>query len=447
MLIIKKPMARRTFLRGASAAVALPMLDAMIPVFAGTNQGIQIPRRMSIIYSPNGMNMSQWTPTTTGRSYELSRSLQPLAAYRENMLVLTGLCNSAGNALPGEGETAPHERAGGVYLTGVHPQSEGVTGVSIDQIIARELGKYTQLASLELGLHSKDVAGNCEKGWSCAFMNTLSWRTSTTPLPVEYRPRAVFERLFGASNSTNTADRLTRIRKEKSILDDITAEATTMMGRVGAADRERLSEYLDGMRDVERRIQMAEQQSGRELPQMERPAGIPADFVDHLKLMFDLQILAFQTGMTRMITFMMAPEQSNRTYPQIGVPDVHHSISHHRNDPENLEKLAKIDTYHATLLTYYLDRLRATPDVDGSLFDNSMIMFGSSISDGNAHSLQNLPVVLLGGGGGKLKGGLHLRYPDKTPMANLYLTLLDKLDMPVDKFGDGNGRLDLLNVS
>lgn len=446
MLIIRKPMARRTFLRGASAAVALPMLDAMTPLLATTGS-TQTPRRLSIIYSPNGMNMAHWTPTVTGRSYELSRTLQPLAPYRDDMLVLTGLCNNAGNALPGEGETAPHERAGGVFLTGVHPQSEGITGVSIDQIIARELGNQTQLASLELGLHSKDVAGNCEKGWSCAFMNTMSWRTPTTPLPVEYRPRAVFERLFGASNSTNSVDRLARIHKEKSILDDITAEAATMMRSVGVADRARLSEYLDGMRDVERRIQLAEHQSSRELPEMERPVGIPPEFTEHLKLMFDLQVLAFQTDMTRMITFMMAPEQSNRTYPQIGVPDVHHSISHHRNDPGNLEKIAKIDQYHMTLLTYYLDRLRSTPDVDGSLFDNMMVMVGSSISDGNAHALQNLPVLLLGGGSGHLQGGMHLRYPKDTPMANLYLTLLDKLDIQVDKFGDSNGRLDLLNVS
>lgn len=445
MLITRKPLARRTFLRGAGAMVALPMLDAMIPVLASAGQNV--PRRLSIVYSPNGMNMAHWTPASTGRSYELTRTLQPLASYRDNMLVLTGLCNNSGDPLPGEGETAPHERAGGVFLTGVHPLSEGVTGVSIDQIIARELGQYTQLASLELGLHSKDVAGNCEKGWSCAYMNTLSWRTPTTPLPVEYRPRAVFERLFGDSSSTDGADRLIRIRKEKSILDDITAEAAAMMRNAGAADRARLSEYFDGMRDVERRIQMAEQQSSRELPEMERPAGIPADFVDHLKLMFDLQILAFQTDMTRMITFMMAPEQSNRTYPQIGVPDVHHSISHHRNDPANLEKLAKIDHYHSTLLTYYLDRLRATPDADGSLFDNMIVMYGSAISDGNAHALQNLPVLLLGGGSGRLQGGSHLRYPDNTPMANLYLTLLDRLGMQTDRFGDSNGRLDLLTVS
>ncbi len=447
MLLIKKPMARRTFLRGAGAAISLPLLDAMIPALATPDQRTEAASRLSIVYSPNGMNMKYWTPAATGRAYEMTRTLQPLAPYRDQMLVLTGLCNNAGNALPGEGENAPHERAGGVFLTGVHPQSEGVTGVSIDQIIARELGKQTQLASLELGLHSKDVAGNCEKGWSCAYMNTLSWRTPTTPLPVEYRPRAVFDRLFGGSNSTNTADRLARISKEKSILDDITAEASKMMRSVGAADRARLTEYLDSMRDVERRIQMAEQQSSRELPEMERPDGIPADFVDHLKLMFDLQILAYQTDMTRMVTFMMAPEQSNRTYPQIGVPDVHHSISHHQNDPANLEKIAKVDHYHMTLLTYYLDRLRATPDLDGSLFDNIIVMFGCGISDGNAHSLQNLPVLLFGGGSGRLKGGMHLRYPENTPMTNLYLALLEKLDIQVDKFGDSNGVLNLLNVS
>jgi hypothetical protein len=393
------------------------------------------------------MNMAYWTPATTGKEFELTRALKPLAAYRDNMLVLTGLSNSAGDALPGEGETAPHERAGGVFLTGVHPLREGVTGVSIDQIIARELGKRTQLASLEMGLHSKDVLGNCEKGWSCAYMSTLSWRTPTTPLPMEYRPRAVFERLFGGSNSTDKAARLVRIKKEKSILDDITGEAREMMQDVGHDDRSRLSEYLDGMRDVERRIQLAEQQSSRELPAMERPTGIPGEFVDHLKLMFDLQVLAFQTDMTRMITFMTGPEQNNRTYGEIGVPDVHHSVSHHRSDPANLEKIAKIDEYHSQLLTYYLEKLRNTRDVEGSLLDNVIIMYGSAMSDGNAHLLHNLPLVLIGGGSGQLKGGRHIRYKLDTPMTNLYLAVMDLLDIPVENFGDSTGKLDLLSMS
>ena len=390
MLILKKSIPRRAFLRTAGASVALPLLDAMFPALAAAAGRPEVPRRFSIVYTPNGMNMADWTPARTGVGFGLSKTQAPLAPYRDKLLVLTGLSNSAGDALPGEGETAPHERAGGVFLTGVHPLREGKTGVSVDQIIAQELGKKTQLASLELGLHSKDVLGNCEKGWSCAYMSTLCWRSPTTPLPMEYRPRAVFERLFGGSSSTDKAARLARITKEKSILDDITAEARQMMQAVGPADRVRLGEYLDGMRDVERRIELAEQQSSRELPAMERPSGIPSEFVDHLKLMFDLQVLAFQTDMTRMITFMTAPEQSNRTYGEIGIPDVHHSLSHHRNDPVNLEKISRIDRYHAELLTYYLDKLRATQDVDGSLLDNTIILYGSAMSDGNEHLLLSL---------------------------------------------------------
>ncbi|MGK0298712.1 MAG: hypothetical protein ACI9XC_002335 [Gammaproteobacteria bacterium] len=447
MLIFKKSIPRRTFLRGAGASIALPILDAMIPALASVKNKVEVPKRFSIVYTPNGMNMSHWTPTATGKAFELSQTQQPLAAYRDKMLVLSGLSNSPGDALPGEGETAPHERAGGVFLTGVHPLREGHTGISIDQIIARELGKKTQLASLEMGLHSKDVLGNCEKGWSCSYMSTLSWRTASTPLPIEYRPRAVFERLFGGSNSTDKMARLARIDKEKSILDDITEEARQMMQSVGPDDRARLTEYLDGMRDVERRIELAEQQSSRELPIMERPTGIPDEFVDHLKLMFDLQVLAFQTDMTRMITFMTAPEQSNRTYSEIGVPDVHHSISHHRDDPVNLDKLAKIDRYHVQLFTYYLDKLSNTPDVDGSLLDNMMIMYGAGMSNSNEHLLHNLPIMLVGGGSGQLKGGRHLKYEYDTPLTNLYMAVLDKLDIPVEKFGDSNGKLDLLSVS
>ena len=273
--------------------------------------------------------MEHWTPTKTGKDFELPKTFQPLAPYRDQMTVLSGMNSSVGNALPGEGESAPHERAGGTFLTGVHPSKEGKIGVSVDQIIAQELGKYTQLASMELCLHNVDVVGNCEKGWSCAYMHTLSWRTPTTPLPMEFRPRAVFERLFGDSNSTDPAVRLERIQKEKSLLDAVTQAASRLMQQLAADDRARISEYLDGMRDVERRIQLAEKQSSREIPSVERPAGVPQKFADHLKLMFDLQVLAFQTDMTRMITFMTGPERSNRTYDEIGVPDVHHSVSHH----------------------------------------------------------------------------------------------------------------------
>lgn len=446
MMLAKRTIPRRSFLRGAGAAIALPLLDAMIPALATPAERIAAARRFSIVYVPNGVNMEFWTPTATGTAFELPQTLAPLASFRKQMLVLSGLHNSAGDALPGEGESAPHERAGGVFLTGVHPLREGHVGTSVDQIIARELGQQTQLASLELGLHNTDVVGSCEKGWSCAYRMTLSWRSATTPLPIEYRPRAVFERLFGDSNSTDPSLKLARIAKERSILDSVTDAASRLMQKVSAEDKARLGEYLDGMRDVERRIQMAEQQTGREIPAVERPAGVPAEFSEHLKLMFDLQVLAFQTDMTRMITFMTGPEQSNRTYQEIGIPDVHHSLSHHRNDPVNLEKIARIDLYHAKLFAYYLDKLQATPDIDGSLLDNMIIMYGSAISDGNEHLLQNLPVLLLGGGSGQLKGGRHIRYPDDTPMANLYLSLLDKLGVQADRFGDSTGKIDLLSV-
>lgn len=445
MMIFKKAIPRRTFLRGAGAAIALPLIDAMFPALAARKDRAEIPRRFSIVYAPNGMNMSKWTPAATGTAFEITPTLQPLLPYKDQMLILSGLANKAGYPLPGEGESAPHERAGGVFLTGVHPKREGHTGVSIDQIIAKELGKKTQLASLELGLHSSDAVGQCEKGWSCAYINTLSWRTPTTPLPIENRPRAVFERLFG--DSTDPVVRMERIQKEKSILDSVTDAASDLMREVSPEDRVRLAEYLDGMREIEHRIQMAERQSAKELPNMSPPTGIPAEFADHLKLMFDLNVLAFQTDMTRMTTLMTGPEQSNRTYREIGVADVHHSLSHHQGNLISLEKLYKINLYHSELMTYYLDKLRSTADYDGSLLDNMILMYGCSMSDGNDHLLQDLPILLLGGGSGHLQGGKHIRFEEDTPISNLYLTILDKLDIEVEGFGDSTGALDLLAVA
>jgi uncharacterized protein DUF1552 len=440
MIITRKAIPRRAVLRGIGATVALPLLDGMLPAFASQASSIA---RLSIVFSPNGMNMKTWTPPTEGAGFELSPTLAPLTPFRQQLLVLSGLENSIGDARPGEGESAPHERAGGVFLTSVHPEREGRAGVSIDQLAARELGRHTQLASLELGLHANNIVGQCEKGWSCAYMNTLSWRTPTTPLPVEYRPRAVFERLFGDSDSTDPAVRRARIQKDRSILDSVTEAAARLMRSVGPADRVRLTEYLEGMRDVERRIRRAEEQSTREVPAVDRPAGIPPSFEDHAKLMFDLQALAFQTDLTRVITFMLGPEQSNRAYPEIGVPDVHHGLSHHQGDAEKLAKIAQIDTFHMKTVGYYLEKLRATPDGDGSLLDHSTILFGCSMSDGNDHLLQNLPIMLTGGGNGRLKGARHLRYPKGTPISNLYLTLLDTIGVSLESFGDSTGRLEL----
>ena len=440
MIITKKAIPRRAVLRGIGATVALPLLDGMLPAFASQPASIA---RLSIVFSPNGMNMDKWMPATEGAGFQLSPTLEPLAAFRQRLLVLSGLDNSIGDARPGEGESAPHERAGGVFLTSVHPEREGRAGMSVDQVVARERGRQTQLASLELGLHANDIVGQCEKGWSCAYMNTLSWRTPTTPLPVEYRPRAVFERLFGDSDSTDPAVRRARLQKDRSILDSVTEAATRLMRTVGGGDRARLTEYLEGMRDVERRIQRAEEQSAREVPAVDRPAGIPASFDEHAKLMFDLQALAFQTDLTRVITFMLGPEQSNRAYPEIGVPDVHHGLSHHLHDSQKLAKIAQIDAYHTKTFAYYLEKLQGTPDGDGSLLDHSTILFGCSMSDGNDHLLQNLPIMLAGGSNGRLKGGRHVRYPKGTPISNLYLTLLDTVGVSLDRFGDSTGRLEV----
>jgi hypothetical protein len=443
MIITKKAIPRRAILRGIGATVALPFLDAMVPAFAAPPS----PVRLSVVYAPNGMNMDKWPPIGEGASFQLSPILEPLAPFRDRLLVLSGLNNSIGDPLPGEGESAPHERAGAVFLTAVHPKREGRVGVSVDQIVAAELGKHTQLASLELGLHSTDVVGQCEKGWSCAYMSTLSWRSPTTPLPIEYRPRAVFERLFGDSDSTDSAMRRAQIQRDRSILDSVTQAAAGLMKTVGPGDRARLGEYLDGMRDVERRIRLAEEQSSRELPSLERPAGIPASFEEHAKLMFDLQVLAYQTDLTRVVTFMMGPEQSNRAFPEIGVPDVHHGLSHHQKDPEKLGKLYQINLYHMKIFSYYLDKLRSTPDGDGTLLDHLLVFFGCSMSDGNDHLLQNLPLVLVGGRREQFQGGRHLRFPEETPVSNLYLTLMDKLGVPLGNFGDSSGKLDLLSVA
>ena len=447
-MIFKKAIPRRAFLRGIGATLALPLLDGMVPAFATKlDTAANPPPRLSFVYTPNGMNMAEWSPAAEGAAYELSPTLEPLAAFRDQFLVLSGLNNNSGNALPGEGESAPHERAGAVFLTGVHPKREGRVGISVDQIVAKELGKQTQVTSLELGLHSNNVVGQCEKGWSCAYLNTLSWRTATTPLPVEYQPRAVFERLFGDSNSTDPAVRLARIRKDSSLLDSVTQATARLLKGLGPDDRARLGQYMDAVRDVERRIQMAEEQSSRELPVLDRPSGVPSTFEEHAKLMFDLQVLAYQTDMTRVITFMLGREQSNRTFREIGIPDVHHALSHHRNDPDKLEKIFQIDVYHSRLFAYFLEKLRSTPDGEGSLLDHLMIIYGSSLSDGNEHLLQNLPLLLVGGGGGQLQGGRHIRYPESTPMTNLFLTVLDKLGIAVENFGDSTGKLELLSVA
>ena len=450
MMIFKKAMPRRTFLRGLGTALALPLLDGMVPAFARAADTAAKPAgRLSIVYLPNGIMMDKWTPATEGAGFQMTPILEPLAPFRDRLLVLSGLAHNSGRALQGE-NTGDHARAGATYLSGVHPRkTEGAdtqAGISMDQIVAKELGKHTQLASLELCLDTPELLGQCEAGYTCAYMNTICWRTPTTPMPMEDRPRAVFERLFGDSDSTDPAVRLRRIKRDRSILDSVTAKAARLRGSLGPSDQAKLTEYLDAIRDVERRIQTAEEQSSRELPTLERPAGVPATFTEHAKLMFDLQVLAYQCDLTRVITFMLGREFGGRTYREIGIPDGHHSLTHHQYKQEKIDKVIQINIYHAKHFAYFLEKLRSTPDGDGSLLDHMVILYGGSLSDGNSHLHDNLPILLVGGGAGQIKGGRHIRYPKDTPMPNLLLTMLDMFRVPLESLGDSTGKLDLLSV-
>ena len=450
MIITKKALPRRTFLRGIGATLALPLLDSMVPALAASPlAGTQSPTRLSFVYIPNGVIMDEWTPSTLGSNYELTSILEPLAPFRDDMLVLSGLAHRTGRAYDGEGP-GDHARASATFLTGVHPRrTEGAdlrSGTSIDQIVAREFRKHTQLASLEVALDSTEVVGTCDTGYSCAYSNTLCWSSPTTPVPMENKPRAVFERLFGDSDSSDPAQLHARMQEEGSILDFVTRDVARLLMQLGRKDQAKLTEYLDSIRDIERRIQIAEGQLDRELPSLERPVGVPPTFTEHCKLMTDLQVLAFQTDMTRVMTFMMGREQNTRVYDELGIKDAYHPLTHHQSDPTKIAKVHKIDILHSQMFAYFLEKMRSTPDGDGSLLDHSMIVYGSSLSDGNFHLHYDLPILLAGGGSGQLKGGRHIRYPEDTPMTNLFLTLLDKLDIPLENLGDSNGRLDFLTI-
>ena len=448
MFISQKHLPRRTVLRGLGASLALPLLDGMVPAYAALRKTAANPvRRLGVCYVPNGMEMRAWTPAGEGREFELSQILQPLSPFRKQLNVLTGLADKVAVPRPGEG-IGDHARASATFLTGVHvKKTEGLdirAGISMDQIAAQHLGAETQLASLELGVDSVETLGACDAGYSCAYTNTIAWRTATTPLPMENDPRAVFERLFGSTDSTDVAARLARIRQDRSVLDYVGDRVAGLQKTLGPGDRTKLDQYFDAVRDVERRIGKAEEQSDREIPLFEQPAGIPDTFQAHSRLMFDLLALAYQTDLTRVGTFMLSREVSGRAYPEIGVPDSHHGCSHHQNDPAKLEKLAKINTFHMQQFAYFLDKLQATPDGDGTLLDHSMLIYGSGISDGNIHFHMDLPIVMAGGGG-MLQGGRHLRYASDTPLTNLYVAVLDKLGIPVEQFGDSTGTLQYLS--
>lgn len=437
MIIEKKAIARRTMLRGIGAGLALPFLDAMAPALSATPLA---PRRFGVVYVPNGIMMQNWTPATEGPGFEFTPILKPLEPFRGRMVALSGL-----NSRPTTDAPAVHSCASTRFLTDVALKNTAgadvKAGISVDQIAAKELCRQTQLNSLELALDSKDSAGTADTGLSRAYCSTITWSGADTPLPMENDPRAVFERLFGDSDSTDPKARRARIEEEESVLDSVTDKIHSLSKTLGAGDRAKLGQYLEGVRDAERRIQMAERQSNRQLPVIQHPAGIPPTFIEHARLMFDLYALAWQCDLTRVITFMIGQEFTGRTYPEIGVHDGHHATSHHRNDPEKLANLAKINTYHTAQFAYFLDKLQATPDGDGSLLDHATVMYGAGMSDGNSHDPKNLPIVLAGAVPAVFKPGRHMRFPAGTPLANFHLTLLDYFGVRMDKLGDSTGEI------
>lgn len=445
MFITRKKLHRRTFLKGVGAAIALPMLDAMTPAMTAQAKA---PVRLAFVYVPNGVvNIDWWKPKGTGKDYEFTRLLKPLESLREDFFVLSGLDDKNGNAL-GDGP-GDHGRAGASFLSGVHCKKTSgadiLGGVSADQVAAQLVGSKTRFASLELGCEDSRTVGNCDSGYSCAYTNSISWRTPTTPNPPEVNPRLVFERLFGTADlSLSPEVRARRAEYRKSILDLVQSDTKKLVTNLGANDKRKIDEYLYAIREIEQRIAAAEKDNRQITPGIEKPAGIPITFVEYSKLMCDLQLMAFQTDLTRISTLMFAREGSMRVYPELGISDPHHPLTHHRNTPEWIEKVAQINTFHVKLFAEYLQKLKDTKDGDGSLLDHSMIVYGAGISDGNKHNHEDLPILLAGRGDGSLKPGRHLAYTPGKPMTNLYLSLLAGLGARPEKIGDSTGKLDYL---
>ncbi len=441
MFIAKKAIPRRTVLRGIGATLALPLIDSMVPALSALARTSARPvNRFGVVYVPNGMIMKNYLPALEGAAYELTPTLGALAPFREQILVLSGL-----ECIPTPGRPGgAHAKASTRFLTDVSPPTSETwldAGISMDQILAQETGKRTQLASLELAIESGETAGACDTGFACPYTNTISWKSQNTPLPTQNNPRVIFERLFGDSGSTDPKVRLARIRQQRSVLDSVRQEIARMQGVLPQTDRAKLTEYFDAIRDVEQRIQIAEEQSDEQLPLVDHPAGIPASWEDHVMLMFDLQVLAYRCDLTRVITLMLGHEHSGMTYPQIGVPDAHHPITHHQQEPEKVAKVAKINAYHVKMFAAYLEKLRAAADGDGTLLDHVTLMYGAGMADSNTHSPIDIPMILAGGGAGNLKGGRHIRFKS-TPLANLHLTLMDQLGVHLDRIGDSTGRID-----
>jgi hypothetical protein len=444
--ITRKHLSRRTVLRGLGATMALPMLDAMTPALARANGSR--PVRLAFTYIPNGVTLADWTPKGMGAGYEISRILKPLEPFREDLLVLSGLAAENAKAL-GDGP-GDHARAGACFLTGVHPRKTAgadiQNGISADQIAAQVVGKETRLPSLELGCEESRTVGNCDSGYSCAYTNSISWRTATTPMPPETNPRSAFERLFGIEDVALTPEeRARRGRRRQSILDLVGERTRQLVSTLGPSDRRKMDEYQYAIREIERQLERAEKDGTKVPDGVEKPSGIPPTFAEYVKLMFDLQVVAFQADVTRVATMMIGREGSLQTYPEIGVPDSHHPLTHHRGQPDFVDKVSKINTFHAELFAHFIAKLKATPDADGTLLDNTLVVYGSAISDGDKHTHEDLPVLLVGRGAGRVKPGRHVVYKRDTPLTNLYLTLLDGMGVHPESIGDSNGKLEQLS--
>jgi len=438
MIITKKALPRRTFLRGMGASLALPLLDAMVPAMTALAATTANPvRRLGFVYVPMGAHIPQWTPPGSGRLTELSPTLLSLAPFVDQLTVITNL--ELKNAYPGT-----HATSNAAFLSAARAKwtesTDYYLGTTVDQVAARQIGGETPLPSLELAMDLLTTVGQCDNGYACVYQNNLSWSSPTTPLPAEAHPRVVFERLFGDGGSA--ADRLTELRKRSSLLDWVREDISRLQNRLGPGDRTKVGQYLDTVREVERRIQKAEAQTADSpLPDLDRPVGVPAAYADHARLMFDLQVLALQGDVTRVITFQLARETSTRTYPEIGVSDPHHPLTHNGGNPEMLAKVAKINAFHVSLFAYFLDKLKATPDGNGSLLDHSAYLYGSGMSNADKHDHVNLPILVAGLGAGRIKGGRHIKYSEPTPLANLHLTLLDMAGVHLDAFADSQGKV------
>ena len=438
--LTKKYLSRRTLLRGMGVSVALPLLDSMVPAqtplarTAATSKS-----RLSCIYVPHGATMDKWTPAADGKGFQFTEILSPLEKFRDRVSIVSNLAHPAAGGV-GSDAGADHARSAAVFLSGVHPEQGSIhVGSTIDQIAAQRIGQDTPLPSIELSI--EEVALSCGSGYACAYSNTISWKTPTIPLPMENNPQVVFEKLFG--DGSNNADRLARKQQSRSLLDSVMDQVASLQRELPASDRTRLGEYLDDVREIERRIQKAENQIPADLKLPEAPVGVPESFDEHFKIMFDLQVLAFRAEITRVATLMYARDTSGAVYPQSGIRDGFHVASHHSNNRANMDKFALINKYHVEMLAYFLDKLKSTPDGDGNLLDHSMVLYGSSMSNGNQHDHDPLPVVLAGGASGQLSGGRHMTYAPHTPMSNLLLSMLDKLGIQADKHGDSTGKLEI----